>query len=542
MENKAKSSDNEVLELKRIVVNYLFQWKLILGVFIVSLIFAALYIFIVPKTYEIMARIKIKDEKGLSGGSFGLGEAAGLMRSFGLGGGGTGSVSIDDEISILTSNSMVRKVVFDLGLNVNYIKPASFGYNMYKDSPLLLTLDSTTALSLMENITFDLSVSKDGTAKVKVSKKSGKQTFNFSSLPAKVSLPEGDFVIQYRNGAIAPLDMEMMVRPVSWVAEDMVDGLLVEEYSKSSNIIELTCTDYEYKRGVDVLNTLITLYNQESISLKLEEANKSLVFVDGRLSDVMLELTKVERKIEQYKLANRMTDIEFDIQFYIGQMQELQAKIIELETQMHVVEMVDVYVKNPANKYNLIPMLMSQDGNEKSSNSILLYNDKLLERSRLLRSSEEDSPLVLDVNEQVEKMRESVFLTISNSREGIQLALSELKNKEKQLIDKMGVVPTLEREYIDYKRQQEIYQGVYLILLQKKEELALTIGEQKDKVQLVDTAFVKQKTVAPRMLYAAIGVFLFTLFVPVFILLFWTLFKSLKDEFDNQRKNSSINV
>lgn len=542
MENKSKSSDSEILELKKIVVNYLFQWKLILGTFFVSLIFAILYILIVPKTYEIMARIKIKDEKSLGGATLGLGEAAGLMKSFGLGGGGSGSISIDDEINILTSNSMLRKVVFELGLNVDYIRPGSFGYRMYKDSPFVIVTDTTTASSLMENITFDISVSIDGVAEVKVSKKSGKQKFEFTSLPAKIDIPEGEFVIQYRTNPIFPINMKMIVRPATWVAEDMAEAFLVEEYSKSSNIIEVTCTDYEYKRGVEVLNTLIYLYNQESISLKLEETNKSLNFIESRLLNVMDELNKTEYDIEQYKLKNGITDIEYDMQFYIGQMQELQAKIIELETQMHVIQIVDNYIKNPANKYNLVPMLMAQDGNEKSSNSIIIYNEKLLERSRLLRSSEEASPLVLQITEEVDKLRESVYLTISNSKDGTLLALSELKNKERDLLNKMGIVPTIEREYVDYKRQQEIYQGVYLILLQKKEELMLAIGEQKDKVQVVDSAFVKQKTVAPRMLYAAIGVFIITLFVPIFLLLFWSLFCSLKEEYENQKHKQYVDI
>ena len=130
----------------------------------------------------------------------------------------------------------------------------------------------------------------------------------------------------------------------------------------------------------------------------------------------------------------------------------------------------------------------------------------------------------------------SVFLSISNARKGLLAGLAELKSKEKFLLDKMGTVPTLEREFVDYKRQQEILQGVYLILLQKREELALNIGEEKDKALIIDKAFVKKKTVAPRKLYAGLAVILFTLIIPILVVQIKTLYIALKEEYKRTSK------
>ena len=157
-----------------------------------------------------------------------------------------------------------------------------------------------------------------------------------------------------------------------------------------------------------------------------------------------------------------MTDIEYDVQFYADQMKELQMKIIELEAQVRLVDLLDAYVNDPQNKYNLVPILLASGEGENSSKSVLSYNEALLERSRLLQSTKGDNPLIGQMNKQVDQLRESVFLSIDNAKKSLTLTLDDLKGKEKIIMDKMGVVPTLEREYIDFRRQQEIYQALYL--------------------------------------------------------------------------------
>lgn len=511
--------DNETLGLKKIIVDYLHRWKLFLGVFLFSFIPAIIYLMVVPKTYEVMARIQLQSNENSSGGSFGLGEAAGLMKSFGLGGSGNSSISIDDEMTILSSNDLLRQVIDTLGLQVEYLKPGLYNYKMYNNTPLLLTFDAVTGTKVLDGIEFFVSVSENDQVEVEVkSKEDGmSSSFKFASLPAVIKLNQGEFVLKYADDAkttTGAFDMEMIVKPISWVAEAMAKDILIEDISKNSNILELSCLDYERRRAVDILNTLVCLYNEQAMAIKNSEAEKSLAFINERLQNVTNELHQTEIAIEKYKIENKMTDIEYDVQFYVGQMQELQTKIIELEAEIQVVNMMNNYVKDPANKYNLVPLLFSAQDGEKAS-PISMYNQSLLERNQLLKSSKYESPLVTQIDERLDKLRESVFLSISNTQKALQQSIVELKSKENLLYGKMGKVPTMERNYVDYKRQQEIYQGVYLILLQKREELALSIGESKDRARIVDVAFVKQKTVAPRKLYAGLGMILLTLVLPV---------------------------
>ena len=164
-----------------------------------------------------------------------------------------------------------------------------------------------------------------------------------------------------------------------------------------------------------------------------------------------------------------------------------------------------------------MPSLLSAGEGDKAG-PITTYNEALLERAKLLQSSKKDNPLINQVTEQVDKLRNSVYLSIENTKKGILLTLEDLKQKEDVIIAKMGTVPTLERSYVDFKRQQEISQAVYLILLQQREDLALSIGEKKDRARIIESAYVKQIPTGPRKLYAAIIMMLITVCIPVLYL------------------------
>lgn len=508
--------DNETISLKKIIISYLRHWKLFVLAGFISFIPALLYLIFTPKTYEMMAKIQLLDDKSSTGGGFNIGEASGLMKSFGLGGVSGTSIIMDDEIAKLTSNSILKDIIIDLGLNVSYYKPYAYKYKMYEEAPIRLMLDSVTQNNLNSTLMFDVDIKKDGKVSMTVERldNNEKARFNFDSLPAEIKLDEGNFVLSYMGEVVKSLSMDIEISPAGWVAETFADDLLIEEYSKNTNVIEISFTDYEKKRGLDLLNRLISRYNYQEDSFKRHESEKSIKFLDERIQSVMNDLSQVEMEIEHYKIRNKMTDIEYDVQFYVEQVKELRVKIIELEAQMRVIDLLDAYIKDPHNHYNLIPSLISISDGEKSS-PISTYNEALLERAKIMQSTKGNNPLIDQINKQVDQLRESVYLSIGNAKKGVEMTLDDLVQKEKIIMDKMGTVPSMEREYVDYKRQQEIYQAVYLILLQKREDLALSIGEKKDRARVIEIPYVKQSPIAPRKLYAALGMLLFTLVVPV---------------------------
>ena len=245
--------DNETISLKKIIIYYIRHWKLFVFAAIISLIPALLYLIFTPRTYEIAAKIQLIEDKSSSSNGFNVGDASGLMKSFGFGGIGGGSINLDDEMAKLTSNSTLKDMVLKLGLNISYYKPYAYKYKMYENIPLILYVDSITECDLECTVTFDVDIKKDGKIKVKTEALKEKKIFEFESLPAKIKLKEGDFILAYRDEVIKPLSLTLDISPAGWVAENIFQDFTFDEYSKNANVIEISYVDYERRRGLNML-------------------------------------------------------------------------------------------------------------------------------------------------------------------------------------------------------------------------------------------------------------------------------------------------
>jgi uncharacterized protein involved in exopolysaccharide biosynthesis len=510
--------DNETIGLKSILVNYLLHWKLILAVGFIAVIGAVFYLILYPKTYETMARVQIQDENNLlSSGSLSLGDAAGIMKSFGLGGMTAGSIVIDDEIATFTSNRLLSEMIYKLGLYAEYTRPYSF-YRLYDEKPLTVTLDSAAICNLEYEIEFKV-VSSAGKISIKAMVESDndrKESFQFNSLPAVVKMKEGEFVFNHTPSGQSDPDykLNVLIRSLMSVSDDLVSEFTIEELSKTSNIIEFVTTDYERRRSKDMFNTLIALYNEQSHSYNTILGGRSIEFLNERIERITGELANVEKDIELYKAKNKITIVESDVQYYVEYMRDLQTKMIEAEAQSYMIKLMDSFVKDTANRYKIVPSLLTT-GQDSENSPLSLYNQALLERERLIRNSGKENPLIPSLTTQINKLREGVYQMIDNAYQSSELILNELKEKEKTLFNRMGEVPQQERVYMDYRRQQEILQGMYLILLQKREEIVLSIAQAKEKAKVIDPAFTKPRPIAPRKLFAAIGIVFFTLLITV---------------------------
>ncbi len=524
--------DKETISLKTIFVRYLRQWKLFLIVFILSFIPAILYLTIFPTTYQFVASILLQDEKESGVGGIGMGGAAGLMKSFGIGG-SSGMVNVEDEMEILTSNRLMRMVILEAGLNVSYSKPYSL-YKMYKEAPLKLSVDAETMAGLQDEFRFNVAVTQ---GKIQVNAKtqlSGRNdNFTFSSLPATIQIEAVKFTLDFdNNGAsMSPFKLNIRCSPAGWVAENICKNVEVEEISSVSNVLTINYSDHSRQRGLDLLQSLIRIYNGDIESLKRDEDRKTITFVDNRIAQILKELDEVETEIEAYKTKNDMTLLETDVTLYTETYKELIASIVQAENMMIQIDLLENFVRDPENRFKAIPPIFSVDEGEKGV--IPAFNKALIERDRLLNNSNERNMIFQRANSQVELLREGIYTMIKNARISSKRALDDLKLKEKQLIAKMKSIPEKEREYVNLVRNQEIAQGIYILLLQKKEETLHSLGKQTDRARVIDPPYILKKPLGPRRLYAAISILILTLVFPVAYLFTKDLIISIKQEFRN---------
>ena len=523
MENK------DTISLKTIVVNYLRQWKLFLIVFVISFIPAILYLKLYPRTYEFAAGILLQDEQESALSGFGLGEAASLMKSFGIGG-STGSINVDDEMEILASNRMLRMLVLDLGLNIAYSKPYSF-YKMYQEAPLILTGDSGVLANIDEEYRLKVSVAQ-GNIKVKVKSYPGgfSGVYSYTSLPALIKAGPHEFKLDFDNDGAQKNAFKLNIRvsPASWIAENLSKQIEIEDVSSISNVLSLQCSEHARQRGLDILNGLIRIYNRDSKSFQNTEDYKTMAFVDERIAKVVEELAEVETSIGDFKTKNEMTLLEADVTLYAESFKELQTTMIETEIQLYHIEFLDQYVKDPENKYKAVPSFLSSEGEK---GTVAEYNKAIAEQERILSVSNEYNESYLNAKVKADLLREAVHVSIENAMNSTAKALDELKSKEKQLLSKMKSIPEKEREYVNLVRDQDILQGIYLILLQKKEETLMSLGKQMDRARFIEPAYIKKKPLGPRKLYAGIGMLVLTLVLPVGYLFAKSLFIAIREEY-----------
>ena len=247
---------NETISLKSILIGYLRHWRLFLGTFVISLIPAVLYLIYYPTTYEVMARFKVQDDTSMSSGNMSLGDAAGLMKSFGLNGGGSAGIVIDDELAVLKSHTLWYEVVSKLGLNAEYVEPLTWKYKQYVNTPFLMVADSSTLKSQEETIEFYVREDREGKIKIEGKTKSQKRSYEFSSLPAIVEFGDNRFVLSYGTNHKLGESMKLYItmRPAGFVGDDFAQDIEIETYSDNSNVIECTLREYEKKRGIKRIN------------------------------------------------------------------------------------------------------------------------------------------------------------------------------------------------------------------------------------------------------------------------------------------------
>ena len=528
MENK----DRENVSLKGIFVKYLRRWKLFLAVFILSFIPAFLYLTLYPRTYEFATSILLQEENDSPMSGLGLGGAAGLMKSFGIGS-GSSSINVDDEMEILASNRLFRLMIQTLGINVNYSKPFSL-YKMYHEAPLKLSVDSATMANLQDEYRFTVSVAP---GRIKVNVKtwlSGlNETFTYASLPAVVKIDRQTFMLDFDNDGSPTNTFKLKIRvsPASWMAEALKKKIQIEDVTNASYVLLLTYSDHSRPRGLDILNTLINEYNHDMEAFKQLEAGKTMMFVNSRITEIVTALEKVETNIQEFKTKNDMTLLESDVLLYSDLFKELKTALTETEMKAYSIDLLDNYIKDPENINKAIPSVFSVTEGEKGV--INEYNKAIGEREKILMNSNEANLMVQMANTQVDVYRKSVIAMIDNARASISKELASLQSQENDLMKKFKSVPEKEREYVGFVRDQEILHGIYLLMLQKREETILSISKQLDRARVIEPPYIKKKPLAPRKLYTGIAIIILTLVVPVGYLFAKDLISSIKEEYKN---------
>lgn len=558
-------------DFEKIKMVFLLHWKWFIPSVVICLLIAMYYLWVTPTTISVTGKMQLIDKNQGKSSSSNAGLA--ILSSLPLGLGNSissslgGAAGIDIEKEILTSTDLAREVVLDMNLYTTY-KVEKWGRStqLYKDQPVVVTLDRTHLLWMDRELPLNyhqvsMTISKDDKGyQVQGSADSKSFTKRFTTLPVTfrtevgtVKIADNDQLTASQRKTYAKgFEIKATIAPPVIVAKGFVSRMVAEPPKKGvSNLLNLTLRDECMLRGMDFITRLVELYNRQGKKDVDEQNRKTDQFVNERLAKINVELGVSDDAFQHSKEKYQITAPEADATEAVEKKNQYEEQLIQIGIQLQLQDYMNEFAQNPANTYEVIPVVsggMSYSGNYGGGMSagggqaLSRHNTLAFQRKELMKSMSEKAHQVQRVTELIEELRPTLLTELSRTRQALVIQRQSVEREYKKAMERIGSAPRIERVFTDIERLREIKQGVYIVMLQKREELAMNRIDATNKGKLIEKVQVNGGSDLPKRNFILMIALVMGIAIPFFAILLLFFLKNKVETRNDLEKSTKFPV
>lgn len=455
-EADSKRKELERVRIEKVLAKAVQYWSLFVIAIILCLIVGFVYLRYVTPLYNTRAKVLIKDDKK-SGSSEGQ-----LFQDLGI---SSGPASVDNEVEIMKSRMLMQEVVRQLQLNIRYFYHTSFKQTeLYYDAPVKVSLAENNPST---SHTYKLILNADKGFSLSENEKVWK-----GRLGESLKTSAGELIIEEnKESGIKAGEITFSIVPIDIMSDVYLSRLTIEPVSKQVSIINLQIKDNIPQRAENILNSLVSVYLQANIDDKNKISDGTLEFINERLHLVENELNGIEKQIETFKQQNKIIDIKDQSRALLENTIEYNQQLTEQEVQLNIVESIENYVASHNDRIVPSTFLVHDPTLTKM---LERYNMLLAQKQNMLIGSTEQNPYVYNINKEIVSLKEDIKNNLASLKKNLIINRNLVRKETGQLSSNIQSVPEKERMFLELSRKQTVMQELYLFLLKKREETAIS--------------------------------------------------------------------
>ncbi len=394
---------------------------------------------------------------------------------------------IEDEILVFKSRNVIKSVVKELGLNVQYFTQGLvLETEIYRNPPVNISFVASDSIIEQQSFNFYIDVLSN-------------ETFNYRELedqePKTVAFGEnidtaiGGIVVTPRQpdvNSLSSSSFRVQLSRVNDVVENLRDQLIIYPSQNSSRILSINLEDAIIDKARDIINTLVKKYDEYSVGIKNRKSEGTVLLIDERINRIASDLINVDDSIVRFKINNKVTDVNTQADQFVSSSFANEQQMQSINTQLRLLNYTKERLNSNSGAYQSIPTNL---GDASISALCAQYNQLIVQRQNYLKSAGQNNPVVLELDQTIRNVRTNLKQNIEATLRSLNIQLNSLQNQYQSFSSKISSVPAQENRLRSIERKQGIKESIYLYLLEKKEEAIISQTVTSSNVKIIDSAY-----------------------------------------------------